>query len=1155
MKSVIRTLVGCCLLLVGGTSCIDSRYDMTKLSKKFAMGGDSLSIPLLSSNNKIFIGDALKSLNGDSIGLKEDSTTGDYRFEMRDSFSYVLDSAAKAEMGLSSIALDDYSYTQDLEVEGINAADTKLTIEGMSMQQVIDLGIGEINLDELSLNNKEAKGADFDLDFSSYQLSDEQRRIDIPDINISQGRIFGDAQLPEALTILADNLPHEEIPLKLPSNVISVDTREEFSSSVNLPAGLSNIGDIELQGGEHPATLGITLQVENASSLLTSGRIIPSLEIYPSSIFGFAAAADIQDGTIRFTSADVMDKNNDFSIQKKFVISSLNIGGDPVDGVLAINDKASASGNVTVEDISYYADEIARIQDLGLKVTVTFNDIVIESLSFSIDNLSTSFGSNEEIDVNYELPEQIAGIERIVMEEGSKIVFKVDPCASLSGLSDNLLIEYLDLQLPQAVKLQAQEGLDLSTNRLSLTNYPYRPDEGFSITLLLDEIDMSGIPITDGKLQWTDNIVYEASIKLQGNINSKNLPTGKVTMGCDADFDLKVNDAVVNINRIAYELQDLGFDFQQDISSPMEELSSINSATIGEGTFINVDFKLPQLSTPIIAENVRVKLPKMMEFTSHPNLNDNNELCLDGEIPENIRLELRKLNINKEFVDGVISIDEKLEVSGTVALNSGQINVKELTEALKEDIEINFSIDNIVISDLGAGISGISYQLSDTFGLKESIDIPSELLRADSLIFREGARIFLSLMAENLPNLDMPVTLAFNLRLPKAFKLEGADLVGNNIWQIKANVVNGEPIEKSLYIKAIDLSGFDISSGKLDLDESISYDANFHIAAGEISISDLSDKNIQAHVSAGISGLALNRIYGIIDPKIEPLSANISLDGLPDMLKDPENVRLEIDPVVKLTAKSNISIPLTINGNLIPVTDGLNDDSRRQDLLIELPKAHNGLTEEHKFWIAASDEEMPQDYTFIPLRVNDILQSLPDEIAFNLNVATDTKQQHEVDLDIDYLADLQYEIVIPIAFGENTHFRLNDTLAMDLSEIGGYFDYVGESLVLAGQIENTIPLDLTARLYPLDENDNRIDMDPIRLDVNGGTLESPCITAVRVSIENKDRQLDKARAFELEFRLSSNARVANVPLSSEQYIKPTLMLKAVGGLIIDADNL
>ncbi len=1155
MKSVIRTLVGCCLLLAGSTSCIDSRYDLTNLSKKFALGGDSLSIPLLSDNNKILVGDALKSLTGDSSALKQDSTNGNYSFEMSGDFAYTLDSAAKAEMGLSSLAIDDYSYNDNFTVEGINATDTKLAINGTSMQQVIDLGIGDINLDELSLNNKEAKGASFDLDFSSYQLSDEQRRIDIPDINISQGRIFGDAQLPEALSILTDNLPHEEIQLELPSNVINVDTREEFSSSVNLPAGLSNIGDIVLQGGEHPATLGITLQVENASSLLTSGRIIPSLEIYPSSIFGFAAAADIQDGTIRFTSADVMDKSNNFSIQKKFVLTSLNIGGDPVDGVLAINDKASASGKVTVEDISYYADEIARIQELGLKVMVTFNDIVIESLSFSIDNLSTSFGSNEEIDVNYELPEQIAGIGRIIMEDGSKIMFKLDECPQMSGLNDNLLIEYLNIQLPQAIKLQAQEGLDPSTNRLSITNRPYRPEEGFSITLPLDEIDMSSVPVTDGKLQWTDQITYEASILLQGTVNSKNLPTGKVTMGCNADFDLKVSDAVVNTNRIAHQLENLSFDFEQEICSPLEELSSINSATISEGTFITVNFKLPQLSTPIVAENVRVKLPKMMEFASHPNLNADNELCIDGTIPESIQLELRKLNINQEFVDGIIKIDEKLEASGTVALNSGQIHVKELTEALKENIEIDFRIDDIVISDLGAGIKGISYQMTDTFSVNENIEIPAELLRGDSLVFRDGAQLYLSIMAENLPDFDMPVSLAFSLRLPKFFRLEGADLTSGNTWQIKVNVENGKPIERAIYIKALDLSQFDLSDGQLHLDESLSYNANFHIDAGEISISDLSDKDIQAHVTAGFKGLSLRQIYGVIDPKIDPISESVSLDGLPSMLKDSENARLEINPVVKLNAKSNIAIPLTINGNLTPVTDGVSDDARRQEIFIELPKAHDGQMEEHNFWIAASNEDMPQDYTFVPLSVNDLLRIIPDELDFNFQVGTDTRQQHEVDLDTDYSAELHYEIVVPIAFGENSFFRLTDTLEMDFTEIGGYFDYVGESLAIAGQIENTIPLDLTAYLYALDENDQRLDIAPVRLAIKSGTLENPCITPVRVSVENKDHQLDKARAFEMEIRLSSNAQVANVPLSSEQYIKPTLMLKAVGGLIIDADNL
>ncbi|MBO5663572.1 MAG: hypothetical protein J6R95_02175, partial [Bacteroidales bacterium] len=720
-----------------------------------------------------------------------------------------------------------------------------------------------------------------------------------------------------------------------------------------------------------------------------------------------------------------------------------------------------------------------------------------------------------------------------------------------------LSIQAFSLQFPKAFKLAAQEGLDQNSKTFSLVPQAFNPAEGLQLRFLLESVDLSQVAITNGSLSFEDQLSYSGSLGLQGKINSADLPD-YAAMNISVSSSLGIQDIIADTKKIEHSLEDIHMSFEEKIERPLKELTSINSATLEDGAFVKLHLQLPKLPLNILAEDIRIALPKMMEFASHPMLNQNNELCINGDIPSDIQLELKKLNINKTFENDELQISESISVKGGIAVEAGRVNAKELSEALKEKIAIDFSLSDMVLSDIGANISGISYQLSDSISFNEEIEIPSEILRIDSLLLSDGAEINVAFLAENLPELDVPISMDVRLDLPEAFLLSGEDLKDGNIWHFDADIVNGKSIEKSLKIKGLNLSTFDLSSGIVNLNEAIKYDVTVYMAAGEINSSDLSDKPIKVSTKADIKGLQLDKVYGVVDPNIESISEKISLSDLPDFVKDPDMVSLEINPVIALSAKSNISIPLVIDGALTPVVDGVNDDNRTQSIHIELPRAASPEeVKEHHFWIAATDADMPQDYEFIQLNVNDILKSIPDELMFNLQVNTDTEVQHELDLNVDYSADLDYLISIPIAFGENSHFAMQDTLDMDMSEFGEYFDYIGECVELFGEIENSIPLNLTAQLEVLDENMEIIEMEnEVKLSIKAGQSNgSASVSAISLKLDNKSHRLDQARYFVLKFRVNSDAEVANTPLSPEQYLQAKLKLRVVGGFVVDIDEL
>lgn len=1158
MKRFIHLCCLCSAMLLLSTACIDNRYDMSKLSLKLAFGGDSLSIPLL-SNGKIFLEEALDEFVEDSIeGLEEDSLKGGYQFEMGDVFSYVLDSAAKAEMGLSELGIEDQSFEEAFEVEGLDASATKITIEGMSQKEVIDLDMDNISLDNLTLPAFSI-GESFSIDFGQYQLSDEQRRINIDALSIEKGSLLGSASLPAALEAFANNLPHEEIDLILPSNTLTIEINEEMSMKMQTPGGISGIEDIILRQSPQAAGMSISIQLENADQFLTAGEIVPNLTILPTSIFNFASSNDINSaGEIVFDSEDIMNKDNQYRISKNLTIESLNLKGNPEEGAISIQQEISANGDVKVQGIKYYADEITKIKNLVFKVDVAFNDIVVESMSFVIDGKSTSIDGTEEIDISNDIPEQIAGIESIIAQEGSQIVFDIKGNSALAGLKNNLSLESFSLNLPKAFRFAAQEGLDQSSNTFSLPKQAFDPSEGLHIALTLNEIDLSQIPIENNKLSWNDQVSYQASLTFSGKINSSDLPTGQAGFDISANSDLQLKDIIAKTHEISHDLNGISFSFNENIDSPLEEITSINTATLAEGAAIDIQLDLPELPLPIVAKDLCIALPKMMEFANHPLLKEGNVLSIDGEIPENINLQLKKLHINKAFIDGSLNLSDSVVVSGAVAVSAGQASAKALSEALKNDISVQFTLSDMTLSDIAASISGISYQLSDAIDFEESIEIPREIQRIDSILLDNEAQINISLLAENLPKLNAPISLNAKLELPEFFMLEGEGLNADNSWQFTSDVIDGKAIEKTLKIKGLDLSKMDLSSGIVDLNEQIKYDITVYLAASDINSGDLSDKPIKVSTKANISNIQLDKVYGIIDPQIEEISESISLADLPDFMKDPETTHLEISPIIQLSAKSNISIPLVIDAQLIPISAGAIDDSRIQDIHIELPRASTAEdVKAHLFWIAANETDMPQEYNFIALNVNDILNPLPDSLTFKLNVNTDTEVQHEIDLNVDYSADLQYNIQIPIAFGENSYFFLADTMEMDMSEYGAYFDYIGECIELFGEIENSIPLNLTAHLQALDENMDVIEMkNEVTLNVKAGKSDgSATISPVNIKLDNSSHRLDQARYFLLNFKLSSDADVANTPLSPDNYLQAKLKLRVVGGFVVDADEL
>ncbi len=100
-------------------------------------------------------------------------------------------------------------------------------------------------------------------------------------------------------------------------------------------------------------------------------------------------------------------------------------------------------------------------------------------------------------------------------------------------------------------------------------------------------------------------------------------------------------------------------------------------------------------------------------------------------------------------------------------------------------------------------------------------------------------------------------------------------------------------------------------------DDRIAYNASLRIKKG----SSLSVSGVRAPNFRGISSPDFRVIYGLIDDNFTAGQVDIATEGLDDLFDGDDNVLSFADPRIRLTAQSNIGIPLRASFAMTSVND------------------------------------------------------------------------------------------------------------------------------------------------------------------------------------------------------------------------------------------
>lgn len=546
----------------------------------------------------------------------------------------------------------------------------------------------------------------------------------------------------------------------------------------------------------------------------------------------------------------------------------------------------------------------------------------------------------------------------------------------------------------------------------------------------------------------------------------------------------------------------------------------------------------------------------------------------------------------KVYLDDILDIDKsvKLDASNVYYLvEDGSTNVDFTVNTVTTTIKnatlhadqelVNFG-DVLSLSGLPSmtipGDWSLSADLAgktDDFTFRLS-NIPSEVKNLSAIYPIAGTRVSLSLKLEATPNVkakitqikDLKITMPEYLRIKSVSQgsFEGNVITISNV----ANPGAGEVCRVEMECIDLGADGNITSNDELVLPvekSRIKMSGHFTVGAKQaftVTASDNIRLSMDILLGSGVSGqdatLTVDKVVGKFNPNINPSIESIDIQSqLPDFLQDDE-VRIAVaNPTLRFDVDMT-QIPLSLNfsGKLIAHKGGVAND--KTVVLPETGKAE--FLKNKQNYVYFSQESTPYDPTgLIPTaamhkvsNLGTLIEQLPDYIKVDVgNGQIKVKDEPAtIQLGKNYNASLGYKIFVPFQFNSGLKIVYRDStnsLNEDLQ------DYQAEGLAIKATAYSTVPLDLSATVYPVDVNGDEIpgiQVDNVMIKAStDGTTEKATEMEVSVKLTNP-KDLQKVDRF--RFRVSADANQSNLSLNSQQYLRfDNVRLQLKGKVIAD----
>lgn len=299
--------------------------------------------------------------------------------------------------------------------------------------------------------------------------------------------------------------------------------------------------------------------------------------------------------------------------------------------------------------------------------------------------------------------------------------------------------------------------------------------------------------------------------------------------------------------------------------------------------------------------------------------------------------------------------------------------------------------------------------------------------------------------------------------------------------------------------------------GVLGADGSIDFDGAvlLGITFDEVNKEGNSLQNLYMSAKMTMGAIRVTEATGKFKPNLDLEDlGNVNINNVPDFLTDYDVTINLYNPVIELTATSDIDVAGVATATLIAEDERGNEMAKVEIRGLNIKP--NGTTHlcicKHKEGI----DETKYDQVKEVSNLSDIVRKIPHRINCKAEVDADTYRKGTVKLGKEYTIDADVYMKAPLAFDEGAQIVYTDTIDGWNEDIDKFSFAEGAYIEMTTEVENKMPAYLNVSAFAIDVNGKEIPQHRIRVDVSNSVKasedgEKAVVTPVTIKLSENEK--------------------------------------------------
>lgn len=578
-------------------------------------------------------------------------------------------------------------------------------------------------------------------------------------------------------------------------------------------------------------------------------------------------------------------------------------------------------------------------------------------------------------------------------------------------------------------------------------------------------------------------------------------------------------------------------------------LATLLAVAVGAVSCVDENYDLSKLNTEITVggDSLTVPVGETAKLTMKDLLGDNAVTFLKTAADGSYYI---SFSDQKDVSPSMPAINTSLNLGGTAP--SVEIELLDLTAAAAA---INALPDQTEY-DLSSMVTIPPVAIDTNIQVTVSLDLPDAVKDLESVTFTDASKITVALSVEDCPlsdgelTPDIWVNISSVLSLVDSYYIELSDL--------KLNKANNYQASKQYAVDSLIIKPGDFNANlhKLSIDRKAYVGGTATVTGAKTTKALINASNkLKVKVAVTLSNLEINKVEAKIDYNLSQEKVKLDLGDLTGAFGDKLEVTMDLyNPSLKFDLTTNLGVPATVQATLVPWKNNAPNTQNQIQVNLDVnPAASAAQTSTMKYFLAAHNEGLPADYTYVAADIASLIKLMPDSVLVTLNAATVPTQTAVLEPAATYSFNMNYEVGIPIQVGPDFRLALRDTI--EIGEVGKYLA-LAEEAVITGAVENSLPLNLKLVLGFTDASNNAIALaKAAEQTVAAGKLDGGATTTpLEVSVKFADKKAaENITKVALSFEITSGGVARAV--KETDYVLARVAAGLRGGITLDLKKL